>query len=102
LFTVSEDWNRREKIGQAEITLAGSDGPNSSSTLSPAFGVGSAQMAVDMSKFLKFFLVCVQYYDETDTPYADQKFAFQLPDQLGNVNRLDEIASKNARCTPSP
>jgi len=100
LFTISEDRRQHEKLGRGEITTGG---PTGSSTLTPTFGYGSAEMTVDMHKFLKFFLVCIEYHDDRNTLYDDQKFTFELPDKLGGMNKLEEtLSSKNAICTAQP
>jgi hypothetical protein len=72
LFTVSDDGNRQEKLGQSEISPA-----NSSTTLTPTFGYGSARISVNMQKFLGLFLACVEYYDEESNPYK-QNFLIRL------------------------
>lgn len=91
LFTISEDGLRHEKFGYSEIT----SGANSSSTtLTPTFGFGYAQISIDMHKFLGLFLVCVKYHDETNHSYK-QKFIFRQGTPFSDhvLTRLDELPS---------
>jgi len=87
LFTITEDGNRHETFEKSEITAAGH-----STTLTPTFGYGGAQMRVDMKKYLGLFLACVEYYDEVNNPYQ-QPFLFRLSTQPTTDTRLDEVPS---------
>jgi hypothetical protein len=88
LFTVSDDGNRHEKFGEREITTA-----TNSTTLIPTFGYGSANIGVNMQKFLGVFLACVKYIDE-DYSYK-QSFIFQKSTESADKTliHLDEIPS---------
>jgi hypothetical protein len=94
LFTVSEDGNRHEKFGVSEIT----SGTNST-TMTPTFGYGYAQMPLDIHKFLGLFLVCIKYHEERNYSYR-QTFLFRkgapFPDHV--LTRLDELPSTPTAC----
>jgi hypothetical protein len=94
LFTISEDGKRHEKFGTSEITA----GNNSSTTLVPTFGYGSAFVSIDMQMFLGLFLVCIKYHDG-NLSYR-QHFVFRQGSPLTEqfLTRLDELSSTHFVC----
>jgi hypothetical protein len=96
LFTVSQDWKQREKIGVQPIIAGGTN-------VLPGTNGHAEFLGVDMQRFLGAFLVCVTYFDEAGTVY-EQTFLYRLGAERPNEQIIplnEEMTPDNAACRAS-
>jgi hypothetical protein len=73
LFSQTESGDHCEELGTANI---GNLALNQSTTIAPGAG-GNSQITVDMTKFLRLFVVSISYFDDGGSRY-DARFAYKL------------------------